>query len=255
MNTEAKKNLVAALLYITLAIMIVSVVCIAVVSVAKRAKNNLPTDDSSESESISEPAAVPSVPDTEAPSAPSEPAVQKNTDPIAEDNAPSNTEDEPAAANPDDQLPDRYLIPASGYVSKAYENDLPVYSVTMNDYRIHDGIDVACAVGSEVYSCADGTIESIYEDPLMGYAITVYHGGGLRSTYLNLAQEYPDNLCEGAQVAAGQVIGYVGDSALIECAEPEHLHFIMTLEEETVDPLNYIEYEGAVSSDAIDFED
>ena len=242
MNTETKKNLVAALLYITLAIMIVAVVCIAVVSVAKRAKDSLPTDDPQQTEQPR-----PSEPQTENTQAPSEPTAPP-TEPATE--APT----EPVDHEVTDVMPDKFVVPSNGYVSKAFDNEMPVYSQTMNDYRIHDGIDVACDVDSEVYACAQGTIESVYEDPLMGEAITVYHGGGLRSTYLNLSGRVPANIKEGAEVAAGQVIGYVGETALIECAEVPHLHFIMTMEEEPVDPLDYVTYEGAVSSNAVDYE-
>lgn len=250
MKTETKKNLVAASLYITLALMIVTVVCITVISVAKKAKESLPTEESGQTDVTpsrtegtdpaghsTEPTAAPTVtePATSAPT--TEPATEK------------------VNAEPADPLPDKYTLPCEGYVSKGYEADLPVWSNTMEDYRIHDGIDVACELGAEVYSCAAGTVESVYEDPLMGNAITVYHGGGLRSTYLGLTGEYPSNIKAGAELAAGQVIGYVGDTALIECADPAHLHFVMTMEDETVDPLSYIEYESAVLSDSVEFED
>ncbi len=239
MKTETKKNLVAASLYVTLAVMIVTVVCVTVVSVAQKARNVLPEESTPTEQPTEAPPAAPSV-------LPTEPVEQEEpTEP------PTEPVDAPAA----DPLPDKFVVPSMGYISKAYEADLPVWSVTMNDYRIHDGIDVSCAVDSEVYACASGTVESVYEDPLMGYALTLYHGGGLRSTYLNLSDKYPDNIAVGAEVAAGQVIGYVGESALVECAEPSHLHFVMTMDEQTVDPLSYVDYETAVLSDGIEFED
>lgn len=254
MNTQSKKNMIAASLYLTLAVMIVTVVCVAVVSVAKKAKDSLPTEPATTVQppqtQPTKPSDAPSAPATEPTEPPTKP-VETTPEPVI---APNEPEDQPVDNTPDDSLPEKFVVPAMGYVCKAYEGDLPVWSVTMEDYRIHDGIDVACAVGDEIYACADGTVESIYEDPLMGYAVTVYHGGGLRSTYLNMSDAHPGNLTEGTPVAAGQVIGYVGTSALIECAEPEHLHLVMTMDEQTVDPLDYIEYEGAVSADALDFE-
>ena len=246
MNTETKKNLVAAVLYITLAIMIVAVVCIAVVSVAKRAKDSLPSEENTQTEDKNQQSGkqTNNTPPQTEPTKPTEPQTEPSTE------APT----EPVDNQITDPIPDKFVVPALGYVSKSYDNEMPVYSLTMNDYRIHNGIDVACDVNSEVYACASGTVESIYEDPLMGQAITVYHGGGLRSTYLNLADNFPANIKEGTEVAAGQVIGYVGESALIECAEVPHLHFAMTMDEQTIDPLDYVTYEGAVSSNAVDFE-
>ena len=258
MNTEAKKNLVAALLYITLAVMIVAVVCIAVVSVAKKAKDNLPSEEESQSNtdaSHEEQRTEPTPPPETEPTGDVSPTPADNNSSDTTDNTPSTPSNEPVDGKVDETLPDKFVVPANGYVSKAYDNEMPVYSLTMNDYRVHDGIDVACNVDSEVYACAAGTVESIYEDPLMGHAVTVYHGGGLRSTYLNLSGVYPENLYTGAEVAAGQVIGYVGESSLIECAEVPHLHFAMTMDEAAANPLDYVVYEGAVSIDEDDFVD
>ena len=242
MKTDAKKNLLAASLYIDLAVMIVTVVSVTVLSVAKKAKETLPTPaptESTEAETDTngeEPTSKP----TEPTDAPTEP---KPTEP--QSSSSSTGSDEPADAPAPDPLPDSFTLPVNGYISKGYEPDLPVWSTTMEDYRIHDGIDVICEDDAEVYVCADGTVESIYEDPLMGYAITVYHGGGLRSTYMGLSGDYPQSVGTGTRVNKGQVLGWVGDTALIECAEPTHLHFVMTLDEETVDPQNYIEFESA----------
>lgn len=240
MKQDTKKNIYSALLYIVLAAMIVSAVCISVISVAKKAKENA---EMPERPKESEQAEEPSLPEPR----PTLPAPEESE---------SENESEPATdadVQPDDgtqadadvkeTLPTSFTVPAHGYISKSYDADMPVFSITMEDYRIHDGIDIACDVGSEVYSCADGIVESVYEDPLMGNGVTVYHGAGLRSVYLNLSEKLPDELYEGAEVAAGQVIGYVGESALIECAEVPHVHFTMTLEDDTVDALNYIEFD------------
>ncbi len=241
MKTEAKKNLLAASLYIALAVMIVTIVCVTVLSVAKKAKEVLPKD----TEASDTPTQAPSDSSTDAP-APTEPT-EKDTEGSSE-NAPNEGE-QSVDVLVTDAVPENFTLPCLGYISKGYENELPVWSATMEDYRIHEGIDVVCEANAEIYACADGTVESIYEDPLMGYAITVYHGGGLRSTYMGLNGEHPSTIGVGAKVTEGQVIGWVGDTALIECAEPTHLHFVMTMEEETVDPLNYIEFESAAMSE------
>lgn len=246
MKQDTKKNIFSALLYIVLAAMIVSAVCISVISVAKKARENAEiTERKKESEKQEEmtlPESDPSVPDI-TDEKESESESEKDTDADAD----ADTDDGyQAGADVDEILPTNFTVPAHGYISKSYDADMPVFSITMEDYRIHDGIDIACDVGSEVYSCADGVVESVYEDPLMGNGVTVYHNGGLRSVYLNLSEKVPDELYEGANVAAGQVIGYVGESALVECAEVPHVHFTMTLDEETVDALNYIEFDESV---------
>ncbi len=242
MKQDTKKNIYSALLYIVLAAMIVSAVCISVISVAKKAKENAEMSERPKESESSEEVTLPEVP-------PSRPIPEESeSESESEPDTDADVEAEPddgyqTDADAEEILPDSFTVPAHGYISKSYDADMPVFSVTMEDYRIHDGIDIACDVGSEVYSCADGIVESVYEDPLMGNGVTVYHGAGLRSVYLNLSEKLPDELYEGAEVAAGQVIGYVGESALIECAEVPHVHFTMTLDDDTVDALNYIEFD------------
>lgn len=243
MKTEAKKNLLAASLYIALAVMIVTIVGVTVLSVAKKAKEVLPSETEG-TDAPTEPTEDNSSTDAPAPTEPTGEAPDQGSE------STEPTEGEQKVDVPvTDALPESFTLPCLGYISKGYEPDLPVWSDTMEDYRIHEGIDVVCEANAEIYACADGTVESIYEDPLMGYSVTVYHGGGLRSTYMGLTGEYPSTIGTGARVTQGQVMGWVGESALIECAEPTHLHFVMTMEGETVDPLNYIEYETATMNE------
>ena len=61
-----------------------------------------------------------------------------------------------------------YVLPADGYVLKNFSMDLPVWSLTMEDYRTHNGIDVSAACGSAVYAMTGGVITDISEHPLMG---------------------------------------------------------------------------------------
>ena len=52
---------------------------------------------------------------------------------------------------------------------------------------------------------------------------------------------------EGVTVKAGQTIGYVGESAMVEIAEEPHLHFEMTVNGIAVDPLAYFEEEAVAT--------
>ena len=121
-----------------------------------------------------------------------------------------------------------YVIPVHGYVLKDYTMDLPVYSVTMNDYRVHNGVDISASVGDPVYAFSDGVVSKIYNDPMMGQTVVIDHGDGLLSVYQNLQVTLPENIETGVRVEAGDVIGAVGETALIECAEVPHLHFCIT---------------------------
>ena len=46
---------------------------------------------------------------------------------------------------------DGFIKPCSGYVSKSFSLDIPVYSSTMSDYRTHHGVDVTGEAGDVVY--------------------------------------------------------------------------------------------------------
>ncbi len=140
---------------------------------------------------------------------------------------------------PDDPT---WSSPVEGYVFKQHSTDELVYSLTLGDYRTHDGVDISANVGSEVKACLDGKIESVYYDPLMGYCVSIEHKDGIVSHYKNLGENLPESTVEGKDVKSGEVIGYVGESAMIEFSDETHLHFELEVSGEATDPLEYLEY-------------
>ncbi len=132
-------------------------------------------------------------------------------------------------------------LPVSGKAVNGYSDDALVYSVTMNDYRVHNGIDFSAAIGSPVLCFTDGTVEDVYEDPLMGVTVIVNHGDGLKSVYQNLTEDLPDGISAGAKLKTGDVLGLVGESALIECSLDPHLHFELVKNGLSADPAEYLE--------------
>lgn len=138
-----------------------------------------------------------------------------------------------------------FVVPAVGSVSKGFEIDVPVYSVTMNDYRAHVGADITANIGSDVVASSAGIVSKVWVDPLMGCSVTLDHGDNIYTTYKNLAPGSTDSLKVGDRVAMGQTIGAVGESALIEIAEEPHVHVEMTVDGKLVDPLEYMSASGA----------
>lgn len=118
-----------------------------------------------------------------------------------------------------------YVKPTAGEIQKEFSGDVLVYSGTMNDYRVHSGIDYHGDIGDAVVSFGDGKIETIYHDPLMGWTVVVNHDDGLYSSYANLSDIIPEGIEAGAKVNAGSIIGSIGTSSLIEIGEEPHLHF------------------------------
>lgn len=150
---------------------------------------------------------------------------------------PTDTNEEP---NTDvmDKLPS-FVLPVSGKLSKSHDAEMQVFSNTMQDYRVHLGLDICAEEGAKVCAAADGTVVEVWEDDLMGQCVAISHSGDAISVYKNLSLTLPEGVAAGAEVEAGDAIGYVGDTAMVELADESHLHFEMTVAGIQVDPLDY----------------
>lgn len=161
----------------------------------------------------------------------------KPTDaPVSDD--PENP-DVAAGSTPEDILPD-FIAPVSGALAKAHSTEVPVYSLTMDDYRTHTGVDIAAEIGTPVRAAASGTVTEVWDDPMMGKCLRIEHAGGAVSIYKNLAPEIPAGIAAGAAVSTGAVIGAVGESALIETAESAHLHYELYVDGISVNPADFM---------------
>lgn len=161
-------------------------------------------------------------------------------------NTPETTAPEPPVSDVSGTLP-TFCAPTSGVLAKSHDSEKQVFSSTMNDYRVHLGLDIETALNAPVYAAADGKVAEIWEDPLMGQCVALQHGGDAVSIYKNLAAEIAEGLEAGSEVEAGQVIAYVGESAMTELADEPHLHFELTVAGLQVDPLDYLD-EGALEA-------
>ncbi len=149
----------------------------------------------------------------------------------------------PTGGNPDDTpvdgQPDQFTLPVTGKLMKAHDPTIQVFSNTMGDYRVHLGVDIATAAEAPVYAAADGKIEKVWNDALMGTCLAIAHADDTVTVYKNLAVELAAGITEGVSVKQGQEIARVGDTAALEMADEPHLHFEMTVGGIAVDPLKY----------------
>lgn len=151
----------------------------------------------------------------------------------------------PASGGPEEEGSDQAAMgreaicwPVTGEILSPFSQDTLTYSQTMGDWRTHEGLDIAAQTGSSVSVTQDGTVTAVYEDDYLGGVVVVSHSGDLATRYANLAEPC---VVVGEQVSAGQTLGQVGSSALLEAAEEPHLHFEVFSGGEPVDPLTYLE--------------
>ena len=147
-------------------------------------------------------------------------------------------ETQPTGADPTE--PEAMMaLPVSGLLYKGHDATIQVYSNTMGDYRVHLGVDIATAPEAPVLAAADGKVEKIWEDSMMGTCVAITHKDDTVSIYKNLAKDLAEGIAAGATVKKGDTIGQVGDTAVVEMADEPHLHFEVTVKGLSVDPLDY----------------
>jgi len=159
------------------------------------------------------------------------------TQPNGQDALPESTAAEPV--QPQHVKPRKTVSPVSGATVVPYAVDALAYNQTTRDWRTHNGVDIAAEAGTQVCAAADGQVYSVYEDETMGMTVVVTHDGGYTTRYSSLSSE----VCvePGDTVVAGDPIGYVGCSALLESAIGDHVHFSVTCQGENVDPAEFLE--------------
>ena len=102
-------------------------------------------------------------------------------------------------------------------------------------YRMHNGIDMACAAGTPIYASRGGLVEVAgYQADGAGNYIQLNHGDGFRSIYMHMTNYI---VSQGDYVAPGQIIGYVGNTGL---SKGNHLHFGISYNGTYVNPVEYI---------------
>ena len=134
--------------------------------------------------------------------------------------------------------PMKTVSPLEGQTVAVYAMDSLTYNATTRDWRVHNGIDIAAETGTEVCAAADGEVYTVYEDEQMGMTVVIRHEGGYATKYASLDKQV--SVKPGDNVTSGQTIGLVGNTALMESAIGDHIHFAVTCEGAPVNPADFL---------------
>ena len=148
---------------------------------------------------------------------------------------------EPSTAAPTEREALKTGWPLEGQTVAAYAVDALAYNQTTRDWRVHDGLDIGADAGTQVCAAAEGTVYTVFEDETMGMTVVIRHQDGYVTQYASLAQEVM--VAPGDRVELGQPIGTVGSTALLETAVGDHVHFSVTCDGVSVDPLDFLNME------------
>lgn len=134
--------------------------------------------------------------------------------------------------------PLHFELPVQGKVVAEFSGDDLVYNETLKDWRAHSGIDFEAKLGEDVLCSADGVVEDVFDSEL-GRCVVVDHRDGYRTMYANLNED--SGVKKGDKIAKGDKVGTVGNTALGDTTNGEHLHFEIVKDGDNVNPVDYLD--------------
>ncbi len=119
--------------------------------------------------------------------------------------------------------------------------------------RQHKGTDLMAPKHTGVYAAADGMVLRVVKSKNAGRYVAIAHVDGWETYYMHLNNDTPgtndggapwfitvaDGVYEGAEVKAGQLLGWVGDSGNAE-GGASHTHFELHRKGRAINPYPYL---------------
>jgi murein DD-endopeptidase MepM/ murein hydrolase activator NlpD len=158
-----------------------------------------------------------------------------------------------SAAEAGDVAPDDFVL-----TRFLHEDDIDGFSDTWGAARSggrrHQGTDVMAPKGTPVVAVADGFVEAMEDGRRSGYYVRLRHADNWVTWYIHLNNDTPGTddgsggpeaafapgLEVGDFVAAGDVIGYTGDSGNAE-SRAAHTHFELQHNDRYLNPYPYLQ--------------
>lgn len=124
--------------------------------------------------------------------------------------------------------------PTGGKIIKDYSAGEMVKSKTMEDWRVHDGVDFSAENGESVLAVQSGEITKVDKDELWGVKVELTCPGDLKVIYSGIADGSEPK--KGDKVEKGDSIGKAG-LLPIESADGVHIHLETKVEDKIVSPV------------------
>ena len=129
---------------------------------------------------------------------------------------------------------EEFVLPCTDEIIKDYSDSYAVKSNTMNDWRVHNGVDFKAEEGSEIKAVRTGSVLAIYHSSLWGTVVEIDHGAGITVRYCGIGKDC--RVTADDVVEKGQVIGTVS-TIPVEAADGIHLHLEVLKNGKIIDPL------------------
>lgn len=143
--------------------------------------------------------------------------------------APSQPAAQPAAQEP------LRVWPVAGEVTAAFSGDELVFNETMQDWRTHNGTDLAADEGADILAPVTGSVVSVGDDGLWGGVVEIEASDGALVRVCGFGDV---DTAQGQSVTAGDRIGSVGEIAA-EADGGAHVHVEVLVDGEYTDPQAY----------------
>ena len=134
------------------------------------------------------------------------------------------------------------ILPARGWLTSGFGYRISPFTGTI---QMHEGIDIANAIGAPVVAPADGLVVKVGREYGYGKVLAINHGYGILTRYGHLHRAY---VKIGQKVKRGDLIGELGNSGR---STGPHLHYEVRINKVAVDPRKYIlfGYPGSTTAD------
>ncbi|MCB9672297.1 MAG: M23 family metallopeptidase [Alphaproteobacteria bacterium] len=100
--------------------------------------------------------------------------------------------------------------------------------------KLHNGVDLPVPIGTPLHAAQSGEVIKAGEDSVSGKFVILQHAGGISTAYCHMSELFGKSA--GDRVSKGETIGKSGNTGR---STGPHLHFILRLDGEAIDPAPY----------------